>query len=338
MKPVHFDVNLNKHQRYDFLRHLKSIDCDKILNYYNKNDLIKMSDFNAYDYNNVSEKQLCEDLSNLAPHPAINLQKNLQNEDILFETNPAFFYFDYHPNSSSSALASHKGSKSNIKKTTQKDSKAWKTALGNFDDEDKWIERVYQQLEILNETPTGNMILKLVATLWQPGEITITNENATRLSANIMTNTLNIPSVPRFICYNGPNNSLINSQLWMALGHELIHLIHERFNIHYHSDPNSEEENTVQGIVNEYDNIDYSLYDINGVDWKLTENAFRNEHQIPIRNGYDSMAVCSSFESHGCDVFNQYGDETCQVLEKSKDPGIKKVYNDLKNKSKHNKK
>ena len=132
----------------------------------------------------------------------------------------------------------------------------------------------------------------------------------------------------------------------MVLGHELIHFIHKKFGLHFGHNPSAEEENTVQGLIERHDgkSIDNSLIhviipraeeildDEEGQDWKLTENQFRYESHVPIRNGYDSVPVCSAFEMGGCELFNQYGDDTCRILQTSDDERIKKIRNRLMNK------
>jgi hypothetical protein len=316
---VHFDMS----HKYDLLNKLTSINCENVLDHFSESELENYArdNFHLGVEHASGATDLCRALVKIAPHAAREIKYNLNSEEDLFL--PRFFHFDYHEATTTGPL--HANS----------DEKQWKSALAKVDKKNAWINRIYKELHTLNDTPTGNMILKLISTLWTPGEITVTNENPTRLSANIYSNTLNIPSVPRFICYYDPKKNLINSQLWMALGHELIHLIHERLGLHYHENPTSEEENTVQGVVNEDTNIDNSLYDVNGEEWHLTENQFRSEHNILPRNGYDSLAVCSSFEKEGCDLYNKYGDDTCQVLQTSEEPRVKKLFNHLK--SKHNK-
>jgi hypothetical protein len=238
---------------------------------------------------------------------------------------------------------------------------AWNKVLGEMDKKEKWMNKIFDQLKILGKTKTGEMILKMIATYYSPGEILVTNENPSQLSANVYDSEVNIPSVPRFICYYDPEKNLINSQMWMALGHELIHLIHSKLGIHDANNSNNEEENTVQGVLmgaaslpphplygrggyaRDYDEhetkkehqdentpkllrggfkgerqrpLDKSMVvDKKGHEWRLTENQFRKEHKIPFRNGYDSIPVCSTFEKSGCDLFNDYGDDTCIILQ-----------------------
>jgi hypothetical protein len=190
----------------------------------------------------------------------------------------------------------------------------WLQALQNHDSEQIWINNIYSQLNKLAQCRTGHCILTLIGTFWKPGEILFTNKNSTRLSANVMFNLINIPSLPRFICYFGENESLVHSELWMVLGHELLHLIHKRFGIHTLNNP-KEEENTVQGDYDPEAQIDFGVFRINGENYILTENQFRLENEIGPRNGYGSVAVCSIFDKSGCKLYNKYGNGTCQIIQ-----------------------
>ena len=75
-----------------------------------------------------------------------------------------------------------------------------------------------------------------------------------------------------------------------------------------------EEQNTVQGFYNDIENVDQSVFEINGKRIKLTENQFRSEKEIRPRNGYGSLPVCSNSDRRGCPLYNQYGDETCSMI------------------------
>lgn len=322
-------VKFNLSEKYDTLRDLAELmekdGCAHVLDHYSKEDLDHYAQEN-FHLQSKDPVELCKKIVEHVCHPVLRLKRKLNSEKILFS--PEFFHFAYHPGTGEKPSPSgHSGL------SGKREVASWQEALDKVDEEKKWIDKIYKQLNILNETPTGNTILKLIATLYVPREIRVTNENPSRLSANVHTYELNIPSVPRFICYYDPKKNLINSQLWMALGHELIHLVHSKLGLHYNSS-SDEEENTVQGLVTENDHVDHSLIEVDGKQWYLTENKFRAEHEIPRRNGYDSIPVCSTFEKSGCDLFNSYGDDTCMVLQNSQEPEIRSFLSALMEKKK----
>jgi hypothetical protein len=389
------------------------IGCDHVSEHYSRDDLDKFSDRLSGDrhFDEESSEQMCRRIvHDYAPRPIVHLDKELKPGNAVFQ--PNFLHFVYIPNStdkvvsrtaaptatstsiSSSPRSSHKSIFSSFQefiktkvnggyggqaKPESGPPNQWEEALKDMDGEEKWVNKIYNQLHILGETETGDMILRLIATLFLPGEIKVTNKNPSQLSANVFTNEVNIPSAPRYICYYDPKNNLIPSQTWMALGHELIHLIHAKLGIHDINNSNNEEENTVQGLIsggadvgsthpyplmasdggdndNDYDEkykrkyslsggkgvkrsqsqhpLDHSMIeDVDGKDWILTENQFRKEHHIPYRNGYDSIPVCSIFEKSGCDLYNDYGDDTCMVLQT--EPSMKNRLDTLIGHKKH---
>lgn len=217
-------------------------------------------------------------------------------------------------------------------KTRKKLTQEFKLAMKKTHDQAQWRNNIINELQQLGKTPTGATILELIYKLWQPKEITITNRDPITLSANTWTNIINIPSLPRLVCYKGetPLNPPYNglglevknkteqvlkgvpfspSRLWMVLGHELLHLIHMRLGIHYHDDPAKEEENTVQGIIDEQEYIDKAVVKIKGKSWHLTENQFRKESKQELRNGYGSIPLCTLNNQRNCHLLNQYGSE-----------------------------
>lgn len=188
----------------------------------------------------------------------------------------------------------------------------WRSLCQEVDTEEKWRDEIYKQIENLAQTRTGRKILELIATLWHPREISITNKDSTRLTANVNNNVINIPSVPRSMCYRGKGDELVATELWMILGHELLHLIHRRLNLHLEAQ--REEQNTIQGIMDDDDVCNRSFFNINGELWHLTENEFRHDKHVDPRNGYDSVCVCSSFDKSGCQLFSEHGANTCSAI------------------------
>lgn len=196
---------------------------------------------------------------------------------------------------------------------------AWEQAMKRTHEKNTWINHIHDELAELSKTRTGNMILQLIASLWKRGEITITNENPTSLSANVFTNQINIPSVPRHICYPTEQAGLQASQLWIVLGHELLHLVHKRLGLHDLINT-QEEENTVQGRLDDVNYQDLGVVKINGDMWHLTENEFRKEYHTPDRTGYMSLPICTIFDKRGCRLFNHYSNSTCSLIEGGNPP------------------
>lgn len=334
-------VNFKLSEEKEFMDQLEDEGCDDVTHYHSKDDLDQyaMKNFNLYD---EDPKEECKQILRHAPHPSVSLNRMLLPSSTIFA--PHFFRYKFVPNTTKSDSSAGKASsRGPVSDGNRNEEAAWQSARKAMDDSLAWHKRIEDQLHLLSESPTGDIILQFIATLFLPGEIKVTNRNPTRLSADVHTLEVNIPSVPRFICYYNAEQKLINSQLWMALGHELIHLVHQRLGLHEDNNSPMEEENTVQGIITKGDNIDHSLVAVNGHLWHLTENQFRKEHHIdnhdgrgpvPIdkRNGYGSVPVCASFEKEGCELFNQYGDETCQVLQDGADPKAQEVLSKIQQK------
>lgn len=307
-------------EQKEFMDELKDQGCANVMQYHSKNDLDRyaMKNFNLYD---EDPKEECEQILRHAPHPSVSLNRMLLPSSTIF--GPHFFRYEFVPDTTNDSNGSRGYSKAYG--TSKSNEQAWQIARKAMDDEKAWRKRIEEQLHLLSQIPTGDIILQFIATLFLPGEIKVTNANPTRLSADVHSLEMNIPSAPRYICYYNPARKLINSPLRMPLGHEFIHFVHQRLGLHEDNNSPAEEENTVQGIVTKEDNIDHSLVAVNGHLWHLTENQFRKEDNIDKRDGYDSVPVCASFEKEGCELFNLYGDQTCQVLQEGNDPAAQKV-------------
>lgn len=317
--------------RYRFLNNLSLTNTDdddkcssQLRNIYSqgkiKENSLKYLNLNLFEIDDNEDqfwKNTCSKLKKYSPRPSVIIDHNNNPTGLksLNSTifNPGFLRFLYIPDSSKSVTTND-----NYDNVDQRDQQEqWELALKNHDSRERWMKKIYSQLYKLSECETGHCILQLIGSFWERGQILFTNKNSTRLSANVYTNIINIPSVPRFICYFGENDTLVHSEMWMALGHELLHLVHKKFGIH---DQNGaqEEKNTVQGDYDLGRHVDFAVFNIHGKNYNLTENQFRSENNIDPRNGYGSIAVCSSFDKRGCNLFNKYGDGTCKQIQKRK--------------------
>lgn len=318
-------INFHSSPKHHFFESLLNVDCEEI----NENKNIDLDDMfdNAskycgiqYDRTNQKHKEgtrVCLKVKKISPKPVVKIKRQLSSSRNIFD--PHFFIFTY--------VDPRKDKKNN---------EEWNKALKKFGKKEEWITRIQDGFKKMASSPTGKIVLRLLASFYDPREIEITNKNPSRLSANVFTKKLNIPSVPREICYYDPDKNLIKSQLPIALAHECIHLIHKKLGLHNREDSAYEEENTVTGVVDEQYNIDHSLLDIQGRQWKLTENQFRKEINEAIRDNYDSIPICASFEDGGCEIFNKHGEDTCKILQTSQDVNVKKILATLKNRHKHN--
>ena len=207
---------------------LMRTNCKNVLNYIPSGELKKYGN-QKYGIKSSDPVEICTQIHDKLPSPVKTIRGPLKSSNIIFK--PGFFVYVYYPDSFERDKS--KGNKSNrnngnrnngneekgINKSNKynlkhsENGKEWQKALENYDTEESWFKRIQQAFKTLNETETGQTILQLVATLFSPGEITITNLNPHRLSANILNFTINIPSVPRFICYYDKYNNLITSSL-----------------------------------------------------------------------------------------------------------------------------
>jgi hypothetical protein len=235
---------------------LAAIDCKDASSYFTLGQLQKYLTSIGATTTTTSTESMCRVAKKNLPTPAVKLGTALRSERSLLDSSSSspddfdtgsvgqlpFFKVRYVPQTGSMPLpmrhATPRGAEVD---------RAWSQLLEEYDRMDDWISRINNDLQLLDLTPTGSTILKMIATFYQPGEIILTNENSTRISADIYKSEVNIPSVPRKVCYYDPSKRLTSTETWVVLGHELIHMLHSKLGLHFDGDSPSEEENTVQG-------------------------------------------------------------------------------------------
>ncbi len=363
-------INFEQSRSSEIADRLSTIDCKDTSRYFTPQQLTDYLTSIGYDTSSLPRGYdgqqdtmgMCRIAVENKPVPGSRIDSELKSEEPLLsidEDHPnevPFFNVQYIPQTGSSRPQSNQRGYDKYGRENERD-RAWQHLLEQYDEMESWTKRIDDDLETLNRMPTGKTILRIISTFYAPGEITVTNVNPSRISANVHTSVINIPSVPRKVCYFDPAKRLASTESWIVLGHELIHLIHFKLGIHFERDPASEEENTIQGKLSTIgvSNVSYrhssdpshpldalihpsrtfdashrarsrdlSLFeDRYGQQWRLTENQFRKESGTLARNGYGSIPVCAVFNKDGCQFYKEHGDrDTCAMLDDRSDPKI----------------
>ena len=184
-----------------------------------------------------------------------------------------------------------------------------------------WRKLLGTAVRQLQQYDAGRRILRQTQRIFRPKDIIITNCSPTVIcmrreerADSLGSYVLNFPTAPFDLCARTGADSWIDSEPFIILAHELLHLIH--FGRPTTANPSADEEMVTIGLAPAtvwYDGI-------GGKPQRPpTENELRRQAGVPQRINHDTIALCTWYEKGRCALFEKHPYDACQRLSQATD-------------------